>query len=169
MRNKLFLLAMLLFLSGSLFGQKYKDLFPRIVAADDENAFELLNAYLESELDHPNANIRLAIIYVKRYKAIDVLREQEKALALAKQARSYLTKSKILVTEREVKRNDEFYTGIFEPGLTPDFAQVANYIDTESLAAIDFVNKVPAIYQSFTNSDLRIVLLSIVSTFLSFM
>ncbi|MEN8248027.1 MAG: hypothetical protein ABFS32_03790 [Bacteroidota bacterium] len=152
MRIKILLLIIPLFVSVSALGQKYRDVFPRIVAADDENAFELLNAYLEKELDHPNANLRMAIIYVNRYKEVDVLREQEKALALAGQARNYLTKSKVLITDREIKRNEAYYTSLFDPGVAPGFTQLVEYIDSESIVVNEFIEKLPPLYKSFTSS-----------------
>lgn len=152
MRIRILLLAASLIVSGSTMAQKYKDVFPQIVLANEENAFELLNTYLQNDLDNPNANLRIAIIYINRYKAVDVLREQEKALALADRARAYLTKSKVLLTDKEVKRNDEYYVGLIDPGITPSYAQLSSFIDNEVQQLEIFIEKFPALYASFTNS-----------------
>ena len=47
--------------------QRYKDVFPRIAQASDEEALALIKGYLVNDLDHPNCNLRLALIYENRY------------------------------------------------------------------------------------------------------
>ena len=77
-----------MFASMSLFAQKYKDIFPQIITADRENSFEILNEFLQTNLDHPNANFRIALIYSERLKETDALKEYDKAMALAEQAKT---------------------------------------------------------------------------------
>jgi len=133
------------------YAQKYKDIFPQIVSAEEDNAFELLNDFLQIEPDHPNANLRIAKIYINRYKAVDVLREYDKALALAEQAKYKLIKAKVTVTDREVKRNEEYYMGILADGQFSHQAIVA-YVDAEYAAIEEFSEKLPPIYSEFIKS-----------------
>lgn len=151
MRNLLLFVLVSIGLLTSSHAQKYKDIFPQIIAADEDVAFDILNNYLISDFDHPNANFRMAKIYVDRYKQADVLRDYERALALAEQAKFKLIKAKVTIDEREVKRNEEFYMGVLDDGQF-SFAAISAFIDTETLAANEFELKVPPIYKEFTRS-----------------
>ena len=152
MKYKFILLSVVIFSSLSVSAQKFKDVFPQIITADEDKSFEILTAYLANNLDHPNTNLRLALIYVHRYKETDVLKEYEKALALAEQAKSKLLKAKLLVTEKEFKKHSDYYLSVIEPGNIPTFNDITNLITNESKAVEDFLSYTPLIYRSFTKS-----------------
>ena len=139
-------------LMGSVtLAQKYKDVYPQIISADENNAFEILTEFLKVEPDNPNANLRLASIYLKRYKETDVLRDYARGLALADQAKQRLVKAKVTIDEREVKRNEEYYIGLLPDGQYT-YSAITAYLDTEYAAADAFINKLPPIYTEFTRS-----------------
>ncbi len=136
---------------------KYKDL---VEAFPDMNKDELKNElkeYLLLDLDHPNANFRLALIYASNYRVSDVLTHYEYAMANAEQARLRFTKAHQLVDEREVDRNNGFYAPMFK---TVDakgrphvqYADVASRINSGLDSAAQFLKLVPPIYTSFTQS-----------------
>jgi len=152
MRVNLFLVIFLIFSIHTSWGQKYKDVFPQIIIAEEDNALELLNAFLINNLDHANANLRLAMIYASRYKAVDALREQEKALALAELTKVKFFKAGLVVTEKEIKRNGDYYLGMVNEGSVPSFFELSRLISQESEAVEEFIVKLPPIYHEFTMS-----------------
>ena len=151
MRSTLLIFMAILLSTLASFGQRYRDVFPQVVGADDDYAFDILNSYLQTDPDNPNANLRIAKIYLSRYKQIDILREYERALALAEQAKYKLIKAKVTVTDKEVKKNDEYYIGILPDGQL-SYQAIATYIDTEYAAVEEFMEKLPPIYTEFTKS-----------------
>ena len=152
MRAKLFFTVIVLFATMSLYAQKYKDIFPQIISADQDNSFEILNSFLINNLDHPNANLRVALIYTERYKATDVLRNHERAIALAEQAKTKLFKSKIVLNEKDVKKNSEYYFGLANDGGAPVYSELSNLIIREEQMVAEFLEKAPVIFTQFTNS-----------------
>lgn len=137
--------------------QKFKNIYPTIVQADDEQALPMLNAYLATDLDHPSANLLITMIYDRRYKAADVLTEHEKAIANAKRARLRLAKCSVVVTEKEVKKNSRYYSQ-FSMGKDSkgreivEFATVSAAITNKNDSIGVFLEKTPTIYQSFVNA-----------------
>ena len=89
--------------------QRYKDVFPRIAQASDEEALALIKGYLVNDLDHPNCNLRLALIYENRYKTSNPITEYERAMANANEAKIRFTKSAAVVNEKEVRKNSGYY------------------------------------------------------------
>ena len=152
MKIKIFFLTILMFASMSLFAQKYKDIFPQIITADRENAFEILNGFLQANLDHPNANFRIALIYSERLKETDALKEYEKAMALADQAKTKFFKSKIVISEKEFKKNEEYYIGLVNEGGIPTFSDIQNVIKSEEEQLDAFRINAPVIFTQFTSS-----------------
>jgi len=83
-------LVMFMLIVGSAINvsaQRFKDIYPTLNQADDEQALPMLNAYLKTDLDHPSANLMITMIYDRRYKTANVLTEYEKAIANAQRAK----------------------------------------------------------------------------------
>ncbi|MBL7863628.1 MAG: hypothetical protein JNK10_02050 [Cyclobacteriaceae bacterium] len=136
---------------------KYKDLAPTLDGMGKEEMKDALKEYLIDDLDHPNANFRLALIYESNYRAADVLTRHEYLLANAEQARLRFTKARQLVDDREVNRNNEYYAPIFKtvdakgrPSV--EFSVVSGKITRGLDSATLFLTHVPPIYASFTRS-----------------
>lgn len=143
----------------SLYAQriKYKDLFPMLSTLSQEETKTALKEYISEDLDHPNANFRLALIYESNYKKTDPLTHYEYAIANAEQARLRYIKSRQMVDDREVDRNNEYYFPLFKtfdakgkPLVT--FAQVQQKINNGYDSADLFILKLPTIYKAFTSS-----------------
>lgn len=156
--KKAIFIVLFSFTAGFVVGQvKYKDLaeaFPDMTR--DEMKIEL-REYLLTDLDHPNANFRLALIYASNYRVSDVLTHYEYAMANAAQARLRFTKAKQLVDEREVDHNNEYYAPLFNtvdakgrPYAT--YAAVSDKINKGLDSASQFLDNVPMIYLAFTRS-----------------
>jgi len=127
------LTTVLFFLCLSLLaqGQRYKDIFPQIISSGDDKAMELLTNYLFNNLDHPNTNLRLGLLYAKKYQTTDPLRDYDKAMALAEQARTRLIKASILINEKEFNKNKEYYIGLIQEGAIPTLAETQKLIADE--------------------------------------
>lgn len=138
-------------------GQKFKDIYPTIQQADDEQALPVLNAYLMNDLDHAGANLLMTMIYDRRYKAADVLTEYEMAVANAQRAKLRLTKCGAVVTEKDVKKNSSYYsqfgTGIDSKGRAiVAFSTVSAAMVNKNDSITLFLNKAPGIYKSFVGA-----------------
>ncbi len=158
MRN-LILICLLLF--GSRLGVaqsiRYKDLVPAFAGMGREELKNNLKEYILQDLDHPNANFRLALIYEANYRTADVLTRYEFVLANAEQARLRFTKSKQLVDEREISRNNEYYAPLFKTvdakgRPNAEFSVVAAKIASGLDSSMLYLTNVPSIYHSFTRS-----------------
>ncbi|MGK7390668.1 MAG: hypothetical protein ACNS60_09960 [Candidatus Cyclobacteriaceae bacterium M2_1C_046] len=135
--------------------QKYKDVFPLITNSSDEEAKTRLINYLFTDLDHPNANLRLGMIYEKNYKSTDVLTNYKRALAFADKCKLQYIKCRTIIDEKEVSRNDEYYEPFatsFDKKGRPvvDFATVKAKIYDGYDSAVLFIEKIPPIYENFT-------------------
>jgi len=128
---------------------KYKDLYPRLTGLDEDKAITVLNEYLFNDRDHPNANLRLALLYARKYKETDVLKEH-----FAKRTKLMFVKAMALVDEKEVKKNKDYFTNvidtIFEKKV--DFSLIANRMNNEYFYVNAFLEKLPPIYYNFTKS-----------------
>ena len=136
---------------------KYKDVFPVISTATEDKAKNELIQYLFTDLHHPNANLRLAMIYENSYKRSDVLTEYKRALAFAEKAKLQYLKCKAVIDEKEVSRNEEYYgpfASEFDKKGRPEveYSTVKLKIDNGYDSAVLFIEKIPAIYENFTRA-----------------
>ncbi|MTI39867.1 hypothetical protein [Fulvivirga lutimaris] len=149
---------LLLILSMNLsYAQKYKDVFPQLLKASDTEALSIIKSYMIDDLDHPNSNLRLALIYEKRYKACNPITEFEKAIANASEAKLRFGKSAAVVTEKEVNKNTGYYsdfaTGYDNKGRPiVEYNTVTTKIRTAYDSAAKFTEHMPIIYEYFTKS-----------------
>jgi hypothetical protein len=155
---------LLLLLPGILsvtdaFGQrvKYKDLFPTLQGMTLSEQRNALTEYTTVDLDHPNANFRLALIYEANYKSADPLTEIEYLMANANQARLLFLKCTQLLDDKEMLKNNEYYFPTFKtydskgkPFVEPSLIEgkVSRGYDSAVIA----LEKIPPIYKSFTRS-----------------
>ncbi|MDH5365612.1 MAG: hypothetical protein OEW67_01390 [Cyclobacteriaceae bacterium] len=152
-RYKAILLALFV-ITNSLYSQKYKDIYPRIASSTDEGAMPILKEYLKIEPDHPNSNLLLALIYDKRYKSADALTEYEKAVANAERAKLRFTKARVLVNEKDIKKNIGYYS-VFSSGTDSKGRLIVNYeivnkaMVTKYDSIVLYLQKVPDIYNTF--------------------
>jgi hypothetical protein len=159
MKKNVFLIITLVLLTWTADAQRvrYKDLFPRLAGMTPPELRNALKEYLVEDLEHPNANFRLALVYELNYKTADPLTQYAFALANAEQAKLRFLKSRLLVDEREISRNNEYYAPIYKtvdakgkPFVEPAVVlrKITNGYDSSQL----FLSKIPPIYSSFTRS-----------------
>ena len=150
------LLAILPLLAGAQ-KMKYKDLFPIIVSATQDEAQNNLQRFVLSEPDHPNANLRLAMIYEQNYLNADALTEHKKVLAYAERAKLRYLKSRMLINEKEVSRNEDYYAFFattFDKKGRPEvaYAPIRQKMDNGYDSAELILKKLPPIYTYFTKA-----------------
>jgi hypothetical protein len=172
--KKIFTLFAML-LAVATFGQrtKYKDLFPTLASMSDAEQLFSLRDFLGYELDHPNANLRVALLHEKFYTQADPLTQYESVMAHAAEASKRYIKSKQLVTEQQVRSDNEYYAPIFglldaKGKLNAPFLVVQTKIQNGYDSANLIQQKLPAIYRTFTKSvsqyDKAVKLFSIINT-----
>lgn len=100
-----------LIISGSAFSQKikYKDLFVLLNAKQYDQAEPFLRKYLKDIDDNPNAHLFMGLILQDKAVKKDILKETEQVKIMADSATLYLNLAYKGITEKELKRNDEYY------------------------------------------------------------
>ncbi|MDZ4715382.1 MAG: hypothetical protein SH819_07920 [Cytophagales bacterium] len=153
-------LILILFSIGQAGAQsaKYKYIVPLFDGMSRDEKKNVLKEYMmDNDMDHPNAVFRLALIYEGNYREADVLARYEYVLANAEQAKLGYTKAKILIDEREVSKNNDFYFPIFKTLDVKGRPNVAYDVVDRKItqgydSAVLYLEKVPPIYKSFTRS-----------------
>lgn len=150
--RKYFIWLLFTVLVTSGFGQRlrYKDLFPVIQKSDDEVAIMTLKAFLMEEPEHPNANFLLGKYYLKKFRGSDKLTQFPLAIAAAEQSQLRWITSALLIDEREIRRNNEYYLN--SGGEEMEFPEVKALIDSAHQETELFLDNGPAIYKSFINA-----------------
>lgn len=113
---------LVLFITGFCFSAsaqkiKYKDLFILLNAKNYRQAEPFLREFIAQEPNHPNANFNFALFYQDILKSKDILKETDDYLAYSDSATLYFRKASDLMTEKEVKRNDEYYQDYYRRDL----------------------------------------------------
>ena len=106
-----FLFLLLLFTS-SAYGQKvkYKDIWGLLSTKQYEAAEPFLKKYLQEEKsDNPNALLYMGIIYHEKSLKGDVLKKTRPVIADMDSAIIFFDKAYKTITEKEIKRNAEYY------------------------------------------------------------
>lgn len=108
-----FALIQFLFLSltFSAWGQKvkYKDIWGLLSTKQYESAEPFLKRYIRENTDNPNAYLYMGIIYQEKSSKDDVLKQTKRAIIHMDSAIFFYDKAYKSITEKELKRNDEFY------------------------------------------------------------
>jgi hypothetical protein len=93
------------------FGQKvkYKDIFGLLGTKQYEAAEPFLKKYLVENQDNPNAFLFMGIIYQEKSVKDDVLKQTRRVIASMDSAIYFYNKAYQTITEKELKRNDEYY------------------------------------------------------------
>jgi hypothetical protein len=88
---------------------KYKDIFGLLSTKQFESAEPFLRKYLKENTDNPNAYLYMGIIHQERSAKEDILKNTARATAYMDSAIFFFDKAYKGLTEKEVKRNDEYY------------------------------------------------------------
>lgn len=104
-----FLLALIFVTSGYAQKVKYKDIFGLLSTKQYEAAEPFLKKYLVENDDNPNAFLYMGIILQEKSIKEDILKRTQRTISLMDSSVLYLDKAYKTITEKEVKRNDEYY------------------------------------------------------------
>lgn len=126
MKIKSIAIVSVLLLAQTSFAQKikYKDLFPILNAKNYAEGGPQLVQFLADpkNQDDPNPVFQMGLMIEDRFLKYDVEYDTTKLYSAADSAITYLERAKVLITEKEVKRNDEYYQAFFRRDLrTGDF------------------------------------------------
>ena len=108
---KLFQFIFLSLVVISAYGQKvkYKDIFALLNTKRYEEAEPFLKRYLKETNDNPNAFMYMGVIFQEKSAKDDVLKQTKSAVANMDSAIFFYDKAYKSITEKEIKRNSEFY------------------------------------------------------------
>jgi hypothetical protein len=101
----------LFFVVSTSFGQKvkYKDIFALLNAKQYEQAEPFLRKYIKDNDDNPNAFLFMGMTFQEKASKTDILKATRVATSQMDSAIFFYDKTLKLLTEKEVKRNDELY------------------------------------------------------------
>lgn len=88
---------------------KYKDLFILLSQKQYDQAEPFLKRYLKENTDNPNAYLYMGIIYQDKSAKMDVLKQADQLILDADSAVYFYGLAVKGITEKELKRNDEYY------------------------------------------------------------
>jgi len=102
---------LLFFVVSSAYGQKvkYKDIWGLLSTKQYEAAEPFLKNYLKETSDNPNAFLYMGIIFQEKSAKDDVLKQTKRTISTMDSAIIYYDKAHKSVTEKEIKRNSEYY------------------------------------------------------------
>lgn len=111
MKRLVSVLTLLVLSSACVFGQKvkYKDLFVLLDSKHYSGAEPFLRKYLKENDDNPNAHMFMGFILEEKSMKADVLKQSDIAALNADSAVIFLELAHKGITEKEIKRNDEYY------------------------------------------------------------
>lgn len=90
---------------------KYKDIFPDLEARKFNKVEPMLKSFLTNEknADHPNANYQMGLITEAHFLLQDIVEDTTALFKHGEDALNYYRKSLTLITDKEIKKNDNFY------------------------------------------------------------
>jgi hypothetical protein len=88
---------------------KYKDIWNLLNVKQYEAAEPFLKTYLKENDDNPNAFLYMGIVYQDKAIKDDVLKQSALAIAHMDSAIFFYNKAYQTITEKEIKKNDEYY------------------------------------------------------------
>lgn len=105
-----FLLLLISVFSGA-YGQKvkYKDIFALLNSKQYEQAEPFLKRYLKENDDNPNAYLFMGLIFQEKSAKNDVLKATRTGILNMDSAIQFYDKTLKIITDKEVRRNDEYY------------------------------------------------------------
>ena len=124
--TKVSLIALCLCLTISSMAQKvkYKDLYPDLEARKFNKVEPLLKQFLadKKNQNHPNAHYQMGLITEANFLLQDIVADTATLFPLGEESLSFYKKSLTLITEKELKKHDEYYQSFYRRDLrTGDF------------------------------------------------
>lgn len=152
--KKFSLLILLLSLVSASQAQKvkFKEIFPDLEARKFNKVEPSLKRFLaeEKNADHPNANYQMGLITEAHFLLQDIVIDTTDLFAFGEETLSFYRKSITLITEKELKKNDQYYQGFNRRDLrTGKFGIKLSDVHLEIEKKIESVEKRIAAVKSF--------------------
>ncbi|WNB18778.1 hypothetical protein [Marivirga arenosa] len=130
------------------------DINPYFLGDSIDLVFPLLYDFFKTNNEHPATNIQLALIFQERYKNAHPISDYESAIANAERAKLLFGRSRDLIDDREVRRNEWYYpnfTNEFKRNGKPvlEFEAVQSVFEQGYKEADSFLVHMPPIYDNF--------------------
>ena len=137
---------------------KYKELFPILDAKNYAEGGPQLIAYLASlKKDEANPNLQMGLMLEDRFLNYDIISDSSNIYASGDSSVLYLEKAKTLITEKELKKNDEYYQAFFRRDLrTGEFGIKVSDVHLDIEKKIESIKTRIADVRSINNSLNRI-------------
>jgi|GEM_PF-1308383 len=136
--------------------EKYEDVLPRILTLPPSGALAQLKIYLAEEADNPSIYLQMAVIYEKRYRESDPIKDYAYKLGNAEEALKAYQMTERFITEKEVRKNEELYFNfgkLDEKGrVEVEFDSVNNHMQRVKVELEEYSKHMPSIYSKFTQS-----------------
>jgi tetratricopeptide (TPR) repeat protein len=137
---------------------KYKDIYPLLSTKQYDQAEPFLKTYLKENLDNSNAFLFMGTIYQEKIAKDDILLQTERAIQHMDSAILYYDKALKLLTEKELKKNKEFYESYNKRDMaTGEFGVKLDYVhfDLEKriTALKEQIDKITMVKHYFTNAE----------------
>ena len=103
---------------------KYKDIFPLLNAKNYEQGIPQVQQFLNDpkNADHANGILQMGLYFEDQVNELNLIADSTAILKAADSAVYYLAKAKELITDKELKKNDDYYQAFFRRDLrTGDF------------------------------------------------
>ncbi len=160
--KKISIIASFILISSSATGQfadkkvKYDEVLPQILDVPSAGIPILLKEFKVENPDEISIDFQLGLVYLDRFLNSDVLSQFAHKDGNARKALEYLSKSRMVIDDKEIRRNEELY---FNLGYFDDKGRAVVEFDTVNALMTtyipileEFVEKAPPIYENFTQS-----------------
>src|SRR5689334_2332083 len=109
--HKFVFFLLLISVFSDAYGQKvkYKDIFALLNSKQYEQAEPFLKRYLKENDDNPNAYLFMGLIFQEKSAKNDVLKATRAGIQNMDSAIMFYDKTLKTITDKEVRRNDEYY------------------------------------------------------------
>lgn len=141
------------------FGQKlekYEEALPKILNSPSSGVAASMRKYLIDDPENSSIYFQLGVVYYERYKSSDILTDYQYKYGNATRTLQNMTQAKVLVTEKDVKKNQENFPnfGRYDSRgrLTVTWDTIQSTINNSLADVKVFVAGAPPVYESFTQS-----------------
>ena len=119
--SRIVLIAISLFFVIESYSQKikYKDIFPLLESKQYDQAEGNLRSYIfnPKNADHANSQLHMGYLFENKLLGADILKDTTQLYGWGDSAVLYLAKAKSLITDKELKKRDEYYQAFYRRDL----------------------------------------------------
>ncbi len=137
---------------------KYKDIYALLSTKQYDQAEPFLKTYLKENPDNPNAYLFMGTIYNEKIANDDILTQTDRAIQHMDSAILYYDKAQKLLTDKEIKKNKEYYESYNKRDLsTGEFGVKLDYVQFDIEKRItglrEQIDKIKMVKYYFTSAE----------------